>query len=112
MDEQIEKQQERIQTLASKLIEIETNYEALSSLCDQIHEEIAMGEEDVAARTLKKVELVTLREDLEAVYDRSYHTYGNEFPLFVQQINSNEPDQYQAAKLLTFLRETLCQLQS
>ena len=47
-----------------------------------------MGEEDIAARTLKKVKLVTLREDLEAVYDRSYQTYGNEFALFIQQTNS------------------------
>lgn len=49
---QIEKQRERVQSLLSKRIEIESNYDALKSLCEQITEEVSMGQEDVAAKSL------------------------------------------------------------
>jgi len=41
-----------VQSLSSKRIEIESNYDALKSLCEQITEEVSMGQEDVAAKSL------------------------------------------------------------
>lgn len=43
-----------------------------------------MGSEDVAARTLQKIELVTVREDLEAIYDRTFQSFGPEFTLYIE----------------------------
>ena len=65
-----------MKTLVSKRIEIESNYDALKSLCDQIEEEVNMGREDVAGNTIKLAELVTQREDLEAIYEGSFKQYG------------------------------------
>jgi hypothetical protein len=43
-----------------------------------------MGCEDVAARTLQKIELVTMREDLEAIHDRTFQSFGSEFTLYIE----------------------------
>jgi len=105
------KQKERLKTLISKRIEVQTNYDALKSLCDQIQEEVSMGQEDIAGRLIQKADFVSLREELEAIYDRSFQALGSEFSMYIEA--SSQPmfrPVYESAKLQVFIRDVLKQL--
>lgn len=71
-----------------------------------------MSSEDVAARTLQKIEFVTMREDLEAIHDRTLQSFGDEFILYIKAKSGDLQLklQYEQSKQKKFIKDVIVSL--
>lgn len=90
----------------------------LNGYSKQTMEEMNMTEEDVAARLLKKAELVAQREELEHMLEQSKHQAGREFELYLfifetpSQTSELQMKEYEHLKNMSFYLSVLTSLKS
>lgn len=82
-------QEEKLNQLKLKRIDVEKNVGILRNFLKTVAEEIQMTQEDLSGKLMQRAEFVAQREELDELYDSGRLAFGKSFEIFLKMNDIN-----------------------